>query len=599
MLNRYRPFGRWASRAAALLMFFAYYTGSCSAQDSNAAAPSAEELGAMAENDAPLEVDNPWEADPGAPDISGDLPFGISDATTASLLMQATQRIIEATQVDVPSGSRPLSLLEVVEQTLRNNLQIRSARLNPEIVGTQIDAEISVFDPVMFANASVSRNNNPSVGFLSTGNIDDATGVITTPEVRRTWNSYKGTGTQDGLPGIGVTRRFVSGLETTASIDFNRTDSSVDFFQPFDQNYNTEAQLDIIQPLCRGYGPNVNLAPVRIAFNDRQISEENLRFLTQTIIANAHSFYWALVFSRVNLAINQQSLALAADLLRENRIRYKYGDLIAVEVFEAEAGVKEREQAVIAAENDLANRMDDVRELIHVDRTDPNWEIPLVPIEPAEFHPVEVDEDLSLALALDLNPEIRIASLDIRNAGENLLLAQDAFKPQLDLFARIRENGLGETWTESNDNLFSGDYTSWQLGLSFSMALKRRRELANIRAAELQRQQAQLSLNEIEQRVVYNHRQAIRTIESLSRQVLAAQASVRAERDRLEKQRIGHEQGVTTSHDLLEVQEDFAQAQVREVSAIVDYYFALIALEAIRGTLLDSLGFEFVRMAPR
>ncbi|MCA9450576.1 MAG: TolC family protein, partial [Candidatus Omnitrophica bacterium] len=390
-----------------------------------------------------------WGNDPGAPDITGELPFGISDATTASLLMQATQRIIEATQVEVPAGSRPLSLLEVVEQTLKNNLQIRSARLNPEIVGTRIDAEISVFDPVMFANATVSRNNNPSVGFLSTGDISGATAIAVSPQVRRTWNTYKGTGSAEGLPGVGVTRRFTSGLETTASLDYNRTDSSVGFFQPFDQNYNTEAQLDIIQPLCRGYGPRVNLAPVRIAYNDRQISDLNMRYLTQTIIANAHSYYWALVFSRINLAINQQSLALAADLLRENRIRYKYGDLIAVEVFEAEAGVKEREQAVIAAENDLANRMDDVRELLHVDRTDPNWEVPLIPIEPAEFHPVEIDEDLSLALALEFNPQIKISKLDIQNAGENLLLAQDAFKPQLDLFARIRENGLGETWSES------------------------------------------------------------------------------------------------------------------------------------------------------
>ena len=69
-----------------------------------------------------------------------------------------------------------------------------------------------------------------------------------------------------------------------------------------------------------------------------------------------------------------------------------------------------------------------------------------------------------------------------------------------------------------------------------------------------------------------------------------------AEGNRLEKQKISYEQGVTTSHDLLEVQEDYAQAQVQKIRAVVDYYLALIELERIRGTLLDTLGFEIVPM---
>src|SRR5690606_33666729 len=139
MLNRHSPPWRWALGAAAIMVFLSFFTFSGQAQDAGAAIPSNEDLAAMEENDAPLEVDEPWGSDPGAPDISGELPFGISDDSTGSLLMQATRRIVEATQVEIPYGSRPLSLLEVVEQTLKNNLQIRSARLNPDIVGTQIE----------------------------------------------------------------------------------------------------------------------------------------------------------------------------------------------------------------------------------------------------------------------------------------------------------------------------------------------------------------------------------------------------------------------------------------------------------------------------
>jgi outer membrane protein TolC len=537
-------------------------------------------------------------------EIAVDLPFDLRDATSTSLLMQSTQKIIEATEIEVPPGSHPLRLITLVEETLKMNLVLRGSRLDPEIAETEIDDRLAAFDPVGFAHVTVSKTNSPAVGFLATGQLPDTGdgGVGPTPTpvpitVGRSWSSYKGIGdTQTGEPGLGATQKFTSGLEATLQLIYGRSDTSTDFFQPFGANYNTDVVLDVVQPLLRGYGPTVNLAPVRIAYNDQRISEEYLRQITNEIIATAHNLYWGLVFARVNLAINQQSLALAADLLRENRIRFKYGDLIAVEVYEAEAGVKEREQKVIQAENELANGVDDIREILAANRNYENWEAPLVPVDPAIFHPVSVEENLSLMIALEKNPDIRIAKLSLKNSNENQILTRDAFKPQLDLFAQARESGLGRTWGESHDELTSGDYTSWKVGLEYSMPIKRRREKANMRAADLQTNQAKLSLDDMEQKVLYDHREAIRNIETLVRQVEASNATVRAESNRLEKQRISHEQGITTSHDLLNVQEDYAQAQVIEISAITQYYMALVELERIRGTLLDSLGFEFVKM---
>jgi len=550
------------------------------------------------ENLAPIE-------EAGGPDLDMaiDLPYELRDATSTSLLMQATQKIIEATQIEIPPGAYPLRLMEVVEEALNKNLTLQAVDLNPDIVGTAIDGELAAFDPVGFAKVSVSRDNIPSVGFLATGQIPgqgEGDGPTPTPSplrVNRTWRTYKGVGNADtGEPGLGVSRKFTSGLETTLQLIYGRSDSSVDFFQPFPANYDTNVVLDVVQPLLRGYGPLVNLAPVRIAYNDKIVSEENLRSFTNDLIAQAHILYWELVFARVNLAIAQQSLALAADLLRENQIRYRYGDLIVVEVYEAEAGVKDREQILIQAENQFANDMDNIRELLAANRNYKNWEADMVPVHPAVFHPVVIDETLSLAIAMEKNPQIRISKLDIKNAQENQIIARDAFKPQLDLFAQVRESGLGRTWGESHRELESGDYGSWRVGIEYNMPLKRRREKANILASNLQNQQAKLTLEDIEQQVFYNHREAVRNIEDLARAVEAAKASVRAEKNRLEKQKISHEQGVTTSHDLLEVQEAYAQAQVSEVGSITRYYTALIELERIRGTLLDTLGFEFVTL---
>ncbi|MCA9426003.1 MAG: TolC family protein [Candidatus Omnitrophica bacterium] len=521
-----------------------------------------------------------------------DLPFQIRDATTTSRLMVDTQEVIEATTIVVPPGQRGIGVTDVVTYTLDRNLKLEAARQDPLIAATRIDVEKSIFDPNAFATFSVSKQNRPVAGFFG-GGISSVTGNT---EVTRVWNSYRGLGSAQADPGLGVTQKFTSGMEATLKVENNRSDTSVDFFQPFAQEYNTDISLDVVQPLLRGYGPCVNLANVRIAYNNRMISDEGLRQSVLNTIAASHTAYWELVFSRVTLAIAQQSLGLAADLLRENRIRYRYGDLVIVEVYEADAGVRAREQEVIQAQNSYDNSMDRIRQLVNAQDAVQDWQIPLVPTDPAIYHAVNIDEDASLELAYEKNPQIRQAQLAIDNAKEGKVIAYDAFRPRLDLFAGVSETGLGETNGESYDNLFSGDYTSWRVGVNYSVPLKRRRERANIQAAKYEMEQAQVLYNDVRQGVLYNHREAVRTIKSLARQVTASESRVVAEGNRLEKQKISYEQGVTTSHDLLEVQEDYAQAQVQKIRAVVDYYLALIELERIRGTLLDTLGFEIVPM---
>jgi outer membrane protein TolC len=582
---------------------------------------------AASSSDAPLEVSPPaTQAPPHATgtgknkiDVNSPLidpyvklPIDIRDATSASHLMQHTQAIIDATIIIVPAGSRPLQLVDVVKETLQKNLALNAARLDPRIAALQVDSAWSQFDPTGFAQVSISTTNTPSAGFLS----GDFGGGATIKKVQeRFWGlgtSTKGSPipqqgfTEQSQPGqpsvsyppaLGVTRKLVTGTRATMLIRYDRQDGNIPIIHPLDQEYRTQGTFFLIHPLMRGSGCEVNLATVRIAYNNSRISEQTLRQISLSTLAAAHKAYWELVFARVDLAIKQQSLGLAADLLRENRIRYKYGDLIAVDVYEAEAGVKSRERDVIEAENNLDRAMDDIRELVALDRKRPDWLMPLTPIDPPVFMPIQIDEAVSQEVALAQNPDILSAKIQIANSHENQLLAADRFRPNLDLGLGVAESGLGETWGKDHKSLTTGEFTSWDARLSYARPLYRRKEKADLLASSYQISQANLNLKNTEQSVLYNHRTVVRNIQNLERYVEAAKASVRANQDRLEKQKISHEQGVTTSHDLLQVQEAYAQAQAAEVRSIVNYYLSFIELERVRGTLLDSLGFEFIPMA--
>ncbi|MCA9447050.1 MAG: hypothetical protein KC931_08035, partial [Candidatus Omnitrophica bacterium] len=138
-----------------------------------------------------------------------DLPFQIRDATTTSRLMVDTQEVIEATTIVVPPGQRGIGVTDVVTYTLDRNLKLEAARQDPLIAATRIDVEKSIFDPNAFATFSVSKQNQPVAGFFG-GGISSVTGNT---EVTRVWNSYRGLGSAQADPGLGVTQKFTSGME--------------------------------------------------------------------------------------------------------------------------------------------------------------------------------------------------------------------------------------------------------------------------------------------------------------------------------------------------------------------------------------------------
>ena len=257
----------------------------------------------------------------------------------------------------------------------------------------------------------------------------------------------------------------------------------------------------------------------------KKLNKDQQTKLTTEKIRDAHIAYWELVYARVKLAIRQQSLALGVDILRENMIRYKYRDLITIDLYEAQVAVKFRDIQVVEAQLDLDNAMDVLRKIVSIDRDRPDWEVPLVPIDPPRFVDVDIDETLSLKFALEYDPYVKKARIE-----------------------EIRSNHLP----------------------------------IKVRAAK----------NE-EDRVIYAIRKCVRSIENLKRRVLCAKELVEAKRAYLRKQEISHNQGVTTSVDLLNTQSEYSQAQLYEIRTVIDYFLAHVKLECVQGTIIFSQGINW------
>ena len=85
-------------------------------------------------------------------------------------------------------------------------------------------------------------------------------------------------------------------------------------------------------------------------------------------------------------------------------------------------------------------------------------------------------------------------------------------------------------------------------------------------------------------------RKAARQIETNSQRVEAARVNVRLQKEKLEAEEKKYENGMSTSFQVLEFQEDLAEAERNHARALIDYNVSLAELDRVTGTLASNRG---------
>ena len=89
-------------------------------------------------------------------------------------------------------------------------------------------------------------------------------------------------------------------------------------------------------------------------------------------------------------------------------------------------------------------------------------------------------------------------------------------------------------------------------------------------------------------------RNRARAVDNAVERVKAAEVTVRLQRERLSAENKRYENGMTTTFDLLQFQDDLTQAESQVIAALVDYNKARADLEAAQGTLPQARGVHHV-----
>ncbi|MBL8890015.1 MAG: TolC family protein [Planctomycetaceae bacterium] len=368
--------------------------------------------------------------------------------------------------------------------------------------------------------------------------------------------------------------------------------------------YSTSLEAEFRQPLLRGRGELINRMPVIFARINTDQELANLEGQLQNMVANVEIRYWDLYAAYRNYQAAQDGFNSAHatwKVVNENlkvRERSVAEEAQAREQYFFFRAEKERAYtALLDAENNL-------RFLMGIAMTDGRLIRPAD--EPTEAAVVFNWYD-AMDEALTFQPSLRQERWELKKRQLAVSHSKNALLPNLNVTGMYRLIGLGENLisadgtgirfpnpgSEAWEDLSSGDYQEGRLGIEFGMPVGYRRELSNVRNAQLKLARQFARLEDMELDASRELTQALRALNTNYRMAQTHfnrwVASTTAAESVLENYKLG-----TVALDaLLEAQRGRSQSQVAYYTALTEYNKSIALVHRRKGTTLDYCGVTF------
>ena len=468
--------------------------------------------------------------------------------------------------LQVADGKVALTLEDVIRRAMANSLAIQVASYTPAMAEAEVDAASSAFDPSYFTTVDWLKTDQPNTAFLNiVGNrfiMEDTRNIS-----------------------MGITKPFVTGGSLTLAENFRyfKTNSPL----TNSPTYGTDFTLELSQPLLRNLGPDASKAQIYIASFRRDATIDQFRGTVMDLLTQVEATYWGLVFAIRDVAVRDQSVALAEETYRKEKNREAQQMAKPVDVSRAKAAVTARKAELIRAQNQVRNLSDHLKNLLD----DPELGLLKdVQIEPADEPMIvrpNVDRQSAAAAALTYRPELAQARNLIKALEAQVRYDQNQLLPQLDATFTWRRNSLAGTPARAYEDQWTGRFTDYGAGLKLQVPIGNRLAEARARRSQLELAQARRNLDKLVQDVILDVNTAIREVETNLEEIVATREARIAARETLDGEQASFEVGETTNDELLRVQADYEAAQRAEIEAVTRLNTSAMALERAKGTLLD------------
>ncbi len=454
---------------------------------------------------------------------------------------------------------------------------------------------IASFDPILTSTLQLDQNRTQSFSPFSVPFADSHTS---------TWD-------------FGYQQGFQWG--TNISVGFNNTRASqspLSSFQAFNSQFNSSFRAQATQHLLQGFGFAPNTRFIRIAKNNREISDIAFRWQITTTVDQIENMYWDLVYAFENVRVQKEQLAFGQKTLSDTQKQVDIGTLAPIEVVRAQSTVATNQQSLTIALTNLQLQQLLMKNALSRNLIDPVLaEAEVVPTSTMELptqEPVVPIQDL-VNDALSHRPELAEQRINLTNTDISNKAIRSSLLPTVDLFAYYQGSGLGgslnpqylctvtpsqcaaqtaptTSYGSTVGQLFDSTAPDKGVGLQISIPIRNRAAQANQVRGELEYRQSQIRLQQVENQVRIEVRNAQFSVQQNRASVDSAQAAANFAHESLNAEQKKYALGASTSTAVLQNQAAMTQAEVTLVSAKAAYEKSEVELDRAVGVLLEHAG---------
>jgi outer membrane protein len=561
-------------------------------------------------------------------------PINLTDSTRIEALLRA--------------GNLYLSLQDSIALALENNLDIAIQRYGPLLadaalrqaeagglargVSTSVTAGPSsasvssagttpganVSATALTSNATASAvgasaisSSGPAIPSLDpvfSGGLNWA--HLTTPQSSAFLTGTNSLIQRQSLSNFSIQKSFLMG--TTVTLGLNNTFvTSNNPRNDFNPSTNSSLALSVTQHLWQGFGTGLNSRQIRIARNNREVSDLTFKLQVETTVAAVMELYWDLVSFNEDVQVGRDALAVSQHLLEDNRKQVEVGTLAQIEVVRAEAEIASREQTLVVAQTRALQQETILKTALsrtgvsnpaiaaaHIVTTDH--------IQVPQVEPVNPIQDMT-AMALAARPELAQSRIQLANQTLTIRGSKNALLPTLDAVANLSNGALAgdpnplpalQGSAHSNTAFFIGGYgtvlaqlfarnfPNYSIGLNLSITLRNRAAQAQLISDELTYRQQQLVLQRLENQVRVDVQNGAIGVSQARAQYIAAQKAQVLQAQTLDAETKKLSLGASTIYNQILAERDLVTAQSNLVTAEAAYARAKVELDRATGQIL-------------
>jgi outer membrane protein TolC len=404
-------------------------------------------------------------------------------------------------------------------------------------------------------------------------------------------------------------------------VGFNNTRSTTNStFATLSPTLGSNFQARFTQHLLQGFGFAPNTRFIRIAKNNREISDVAFRLQIITTVDQIENIYWDLVYAYENVRVQNESLAFAQKTLSDTQKQVEIGTLAPIETVRAQSTVASDQQQLTLALTNLQLQQLLMKNALSRTLVDPRLAdaevIPTSTMHLPDQEPVVPTQDL-VNEALSRRGELAEARINLKNQEISIKSVRSSLLPSLDLYGYYGGSGLGGAQNAANlcppppqpqpfgcstnpvtpvsygstlNQLVNSTAPDKGVGLQLTIPLRNRVAQATQIRSELEYRQAQMRLQQLENQVRIEIRNAQFAVQQNRASVSSAQAAVDLGRQSLDAEQKKYALGASTTTLVLQNRSALAQAESTLVSAMAAYEKARLELDRATGLLLDHAG---------